>query len=584
MNVEHLPGRVNRIAFALALVLGAMDAWFFRDWNLNPDGVSYFDLAHAVASHGIPAVINGYWSPLYPVTLGAALRVFSPNAQTMYPLVRIVGYLVFVGTTMSFRRLLRIGVITSAGYHTASPVTRALVLVAAWELYLLLVLKAIGLFLATPDMGVAMFVFWECGELIAVAATPFTAARWARFGIVLAIGYWWKAILFPVSGVMLIVATWIAWRRRDGWRGPIAAGSAFAVLALIIIVPISILVGRPTFGETGRLNQLWFVNDAPYVTTLCAVPGTQLPTQRIGAVRVNTVLIARPLTCPLPELWPESTLPLWYDPSYWYHQTHTYVEVAESVAAVKRDIIYVRDALIDTAALISVAFAVLALAALITKSSPSSAWPLPVVTLVPVLFYLLVYVELRHIVPYLVVGGVATLLAFIGKPGRWRQTALAGVVVIGTLDCAIHLSQPVLIEVSIFRHEVRGDPRPEQVSARVADLLTARGLMRGSRVATINTVWNVDWAQRAGFLVRAYTPEYMELPTQTLTYLRDPCVLAAYDKALRDQRIDAVVVLAPPDMQMPSGFNPLDDTGYFVRLARDRKELTCQRAAGRHGG
>ena len=575
MNVEHLPGRVNRIAFALALVLGAMDAWFFRDWNLNPDGVSYFDLARAVASHGIPTVINGYWSPLYPVTLGAALRLFSPNAQTMYPLVRIVGYLVFVGTTMSFRRLLRIGVITSAGYHIASSVTRALVLVAAWELYLLLVLKAIGLFLATPDMGVAMFVFWECGELIAVAATPFTTARWARFGIVLAVGYWWKAILFPVSGVMLIVATWIAWRRRDGWRGPGIAGAAFAVLALIILVPISMLVGRPTFGETGRLNQLWFVNDAPYVTTLCAVPGTQFPTQRVGAVRVNTVLLARPLTCPLPELWPESTLPLWYDPSYWYHQTHTYVKVAESVAAVKRDIIYVRDALADAAPQLSVAFGLLVLIVLITRSSPSSAWPLVVITVVPISFYLLVYVELRHIVPFLVVGGVAALLAIIARPGRWRQMVLTGIVAMGTLDCVIQLSQPVLIEFSIFRHEVRGDPRPAQISARVAELLTARGLRHGSRVATINTVWNVDWAQRAGFFVRAYTPEYVERPAQTLAYLRDPCVLAAYDAALRTNHIDAAVLIVSPGGRAPDGFEPLDDTGYFVRLIRNQKVPGC---------
>ena len=568
MKVENLPGRINRVAFALALVLGAMDAWFFRDWNLNPDGVSYFDLAQTVAHHGIPAVINGYWSPLYPATLGAALRVFSPTAQTIYPLVRIIGFLIFVGATMSFRRLLRIGVTTSAGYHTAPPVTRALILVAAWELYFLLVLKAIGLFLATPDMGVAMFVFWECGELIAVTATPLSTTRWARFGIVLAIGYWWKAILFPVSGVMLLIAFWIAWRRRDGWRGPGAAGSAFAVLALIIIVPVSMLVGRPTFGETGRLNQLWFVNDAPYVTTLCAPPGTYPPDQRVGAVRTNPVLIARPLTCPLPELWPESTLPLWYDPSYWYHQTHTYVNLTESATAVKRDIIYVRDALIDAAPLISVAFGLLAIIVLITRSSPLVAWPLVVLALVPISFYLLVYVELRHIVPFLVVGGVAALLAIVARPGRWRQVVLAGTVAIGALDGALHLSEPVLIELSIFRHEVRGDPRPAQISALVAELLTARGLSRGSRVATINTLWNADWAQRAGFLVRAYTPEYVEQPAQTLAYLRDPCLLAAYDATLRTQHIDAAVMVVAPGVRAPAGFEPLGDTGYFVRMIR----------------
>ena len=575
MTAEQIPGRVNRIALALSLILGAMDAWFFRDWNLNPDGVSYLDLARAVASHGIPAVVNGYWSPLYPATLGAVLRLLSPNAVIIYPLVRIVGYLLFVGATFAFSRLLRIATSGSPGYHAASPGTRTLVLVAAWELYLLLVLKSVGLFLVTPDMGVALFVFWECGELVALATMPLTSKRWTRFGIVLAIGFWWKAILFPVSGVMLLVAGWIAWRRRDGWRGPIAAGSAFTILALLFIVPLSLLVGRPTFGETGRLNQLWFVNEAPHLTTLCIGPGKRLPLGRVGIVRTDSVLIARPLTCALPERWPDATLPLWYDASYWYQQTHTYMSFEETTAAVKRDIGYMRDALADAAPLMTVAFALLAIIVLVTRSSPSSAWPLVVLTVIPISFYLLVYVELRHIVPFLVAGAVAALLAIINTPSRWRRALLGSVVAIGAVDCAMHLSLPALIELSIFRHELRGDPRPAQLSDRVARLLAARGIEPGSRVATINTLWNVDWAQRAGVLVRAYTPEYTVPPVQSVVELRDPCTAFAYDQALRGARIDAVVMLAPLGVRVPAGFEPLGDTGYFVRLIRDQKGLGC---------
>ena len=575
MNVEHIPGRVNRIALAVALILGAMDAWFLRNWNLNPDGVSYFDLARAMAKHGIPAVINGYWSPLYPAMLGGALRLFAPTTDMMFPMVRMIGYVVFVGATFAFSRVLRIATSGNHNYHAASPAARTLILVAAWELYLLLVLKSIGLFLVTPDMGVALFVFWECGELVALATMPMAPSRWARLGIVLAIGYWWKAILFPVSGVMLLVAGWIAWRRRDGWRGPIAAGSAFSILALLFIVPLSFLVGRPTFGETGRLNQLWFVNDAPHLTTLCIGPGTHLPLDRVGAVRTDSVLVSRPLTCALPERWPDATLPLWYDASYWYQQTHTYMSLQETTAAVRRDIGYMRDALADAAPLMTLTFAVLAIVAFVTRSSPSSAWPLVMLAVIPVSFYLLVYVELRHIVPFLVAGALAVLLAIVNLPSRWRRALLVSTVAIGAVDCAMHLSLPALIELSIFRHELRGDPRPTQLSDRVAKLLVARGIEPGSRVATINTLWNVDWAQRAGVVVRAYSPEYTVPPEQTVGELRDPCTTFVYDQALRRARIDAVVMLAPLGVHIPAGFEPLDDTGYFVRLIRDRKVPGC---------
>ncbi len=575
MKPEQLPDRAHRIAVALAIVLGAMDAWFLRNWNLNPDGVSYFDLARTVSRHGIPAVVNGYWSPLYPAMLGGALRLFAPTTAMMFPMVRMIGYVVFVGATLAFSRLLRIATSSSPGYRAASLGTRTLILVAAWELYLLLVLKSVGLFLVTPDMGVTLFVFFECGELVALATMPMTSGRWTRFGIVLAIGYWWKAILFPVSGVMLLVAGWIAWRRRDGWRGPVGAAAAFTLPALLFMVPLSLLVGRPTFGETGRLNQLWFVNEAPHLTTLCIAPGNHLPLGRVGVVRTDSVMVTRPLTCALPERWPDSTLPLWYDASYWYQQTHTYLSLEETTAAVKRDISYMREALSDAAPLMTVAFAVLAFAALITRSSPSTSWPLVVLAVIPVLFYLLVYVELRHIVPFLVVGAVAALLAIINRPSRWRRTLVAGVVVIGAVDCAMHLSLPVLIELSIFRHELRGDPRPAQLSDRVAKLLAARGIAPGSRVATINTLWNVDWAQRAGVLVRAYTPEYTVPPEQTVAELRDPCTAFAYDQSMRAARIEAVVMLAPLGVHVPPGFEPLGDTGYFVRLIRDQKLPGC---------
>ena len=117
-------------------------------------------------------------------------------------------------------------------------------------------------------MGVALIVFWAAAELMHLATARAATAQWVRFGVVLAVGYWWKAILFPVGAVILGIAFVIAWRRRDRWEGPTAAGASFAVLTLVLIIPVRAHTERVTFGETGRLNQLWYVNAAPYVWTL----------------------------------------------------------------------------------------------------------------------------------------------------------------------------------------------------------------------------------------------------------------------------------------------------------------------------
>lgn len=578
-SADALADRVRRLSFAVVLVLGALDAWFFRDWNVNPDGVSYIDLARAVAAHGPWAALNGYWSPLYPVVIGALLKLVRPAPELLYPLVRALTFTIFVGTTLAFDRLIRLACTHSPAYQSARPWVRAVAMVVFWEAYALFVLKAVGLGLVTPDMGVTFVICWAGGALVQLVAARRGARWWVLLGAVLAVGYWWKAILFPVGGVILLVAFAIAWSRRDSVRGPAYAATVFAALALALIVPVSRLAGRPTFSETGRLNQLWYSNSAPYVWTLCLDAHGTLPLTRAKAVRTDSVVARAPLTCVLPDRWPEATLPMWYDPSWWYRDTHAYFDVGETMHAVRNDIVYLREALATAAPAFTVGVLVVAAAALLTWSSMGAAWPLVLVGAIATTFYLLVYVELRHVAPFLVTSVIAVSLALLSKRGRWRVALLTALAAAGLVDVERYVSEPLLIELSILRHEIRGDPRPQQVSATVARLLTARGLQPGDRVATVNTLWNADWAQRGGFLVRGYVSDVTVSYVQTLRELSDPCVRAAWMTALGRARIEAVVLMlmAPNGLGAPPGFEPLGDTGYYLlRVGRAAAPRGCR--------
>ena len=97
--------RLRMAAIGAAIAVGGLDAWFFRNWNLNPDGVSYLDVARAFAAHGPAALVSGYWSPLYPASIGVALKLLHPGAETMYPVVRLISFLIYIACVFSFDRL-----------------------------------------------------------------------------------------------------------------------------------------------------------------------------------------------------------------------------------------------------------------------------------------------------------------------------------------------------------------------------------------------------------------------------------------------------------------------------------------------
>lgn len=551
---------VHRVAISVMLVLGAIDTAYFRTWNVNPDGVSYINLAQAFAAHGPAALINGYWSLLYPGLLGTVIAAVRPDNESLFSVMRAVGFGVFAATTLAFAHLLR--VVFDHGDFKQVPRQRLCVVIVAWLAYAVFVLKAIGLFLVTPDMGVAGIVFCASAELISITREPIPTRRWARFGAVLAISYWWKAILLPVAGVLLAIAGLVAARRRDNRRGPASAMIAFAVLALVVIVPVSQLAGRITFGESARLNQLWYVAGAPWIYEAC---GTT-PNAGRPAMRPAPTIATTPLTCSMPDQWPESALPMWYDPSWWYRDTQTPVNIAATWTAVLRDVGYLREALGEAAPWLSAGLMIVLVAAIATRTTAAQTWPLYVTGAAAIMLYLVVYVELRHVVPFIMIAAVACLAGLAVRPARWASISLATLAVCGAVDVYEQLGEPLLVSMSILRSEVRGDPHTVPTSALVALRLREHGMAEGARFVTINALWNADWAVRGGYTVRAYTPEYTVPFTQTYRELDGACARAAWAARMTANHIDAALMRVPDPFRAPGGFERLEGTEFYLLI------------------
>jgi hypothetical protein len=70
--------RLKFLVFIFAISLAALQALAASQY-VNPDGISYLDIGDELWRGNWHAVINGYWSPLYPWLLGGALWLFKPG-------------------------------------------------------------------------------------------------------------------------------------------------------------------------------------------------------------------------------------------------------------------------------------------------------------------------------------------------------------------------------------------------------------------------------------------------------------------------------------------------------------------------
>ena len=90
----------------LAAALGALDSWAARS-VLNPMGVSYLDMGDAYFRGDWGTAINGFWSPLYSLPLGLAMRLIKPSPEWEFPVVHLVNYLIYLCALFAFDFFLR---------------------------------------------------------------------------------------------------------------------------------------------------------------------------------------------------------------------------------------------------------------------------------------------------------------------------------------------------------------------------------------------------------------------------------------------------------------------------------------------
>src|SRR5215467_3256024 len=90
--------------WAVAVFLGLCQAWSWR-FYIEPDGVSYIEIAHAYIQRDFVRAVNAYWSPLYSWLLALVISIAHVpeyREATVLHLVNFINYLLSLASFAFF--------------------------------------------------------------------------------------------------------------------------------------------------------------------------------------------------------------------------------------------------------------------------------------------------------------------------------------------------------------------------------------------------------------------------------------------------------------------------------------------------
>jgi hypothetical protein len=481
-----------------SLALGLLHAWFGR-YAMNRDGMSYLDLGDAFFLRDWPNAVNAYWSPLYPWTLGLVLGVVKPPPEWEFPLVHLVNFGVFVAALSAFRFLWNALQSfarerpSNQNPNDAAPLPQWALLILAYAIFLWIALEVERMFEVTPDMAVLACLCLSAGLLLRLRKST-RLWKFALFGLSLALGYWIKAILFPLAFLTLAASYLSKCSRPDWGRGMALAALVFLSASAPLIFLLSTQKDRFTFGDSGKLNYAWFVSPQTFWRNWQGQGQSQAQVTVSGiALHPTRELLQHP---PLFEFDGPvaATYPPWADPSYWNEGLRAHFKLKPQLEVLSRTVPSEGRLLFRSRPELTVGIVILALlSGRLWLPALSQLWPLLAIAIAGLSIYLPILEHDRHLGGFVLLLFL-TLLTAVRLPPEFKRAgsrvvvAVVLVMALGTADYTIRvLTHHVAIAGS--------GPASTWQDLVAAQELRRLGAQPGDKVAVIGDGASAYWAR-----------------------------------------------------------------------------------------
>ncbi|HUQ98888.1 MAG TPA: hypothetical protein VM166_05485 [Gemmatimonadaceae bacterium] len=545
-SLENLARR-PAFAWAVAAALGVVSMVPNR-FIMNPDGISYLNLATQYLRGDWSSAVNGYWSPLYPLVLAATLRVVPASASMESTVVHALTFLIYLGTFASFRYFLselRASRIQEQGSEEDDQplmlTFQAIAVVAcAYALFFWCALSLIGFALVTPDMIVALLLFAAAGVAIRMRREG-TRFGWVGLGAIIGLAYLTKAVMFPL-GIVMCLCCGVPAIPRVALRRSGLAFAGFLLVASPQLVAMSRLAGHFSYGESGTVAYANEVNRTPkFWVGLPAGSGTPEHPMRL----VSRDPWAYEFSLPNTSFSNPSSDQL----AYWMEGVEPRVSMAQQLGVTRRIIGWY----IGTFEIL--VFASLALF-LLRKRVTLRYVSLIVPALAAFGIYALVYAESRYVGAWVVI----LFLCFGASIEFDKKTRRGVAAVMGALSIfygfsTLNLTRSEAMDAIALARNPHPHPQLE-----TAVELQKLGIKPGSRVAGVGYLFNSYWARLAGVQIA------MQVPNDTAYSAAPDSVRQQIVSAFKDAGAVAVISVGKPTAGPGETWQRLGPAGYWVLL------------------
>jgi hypothetical protein len=397
-------------------------------------------------------------------------------------------------------------------------------------------------------------VFFAAGLTCRISVAGSGSRHFVILGVALGIGYYAKSALFPLGLIFLGGLLIYPPSRQVSRTKLLLSLFVFLLVAAPLAILLSKQAGHFTLGEGSKLNYEWHVNEVPPWIDFTGP-------HAVSPVHPPRRLMESPLILEFGSPV-KGTVPLWYDPTYWYAGAHVRFHLGRQIAAIGSNLEDYREIGDQWRVFFGGAVVLWILAACsagfgnIRRAAWIFAWPLIAMSM-----YVLVHVEYRYVAPFCVLLCLATYGVLVP-----RVNSQVGMAVCATVAGAMFI--PFVGNMAVVSGQTMKDllhpqkPTYEIVALGLRDL----GLKEGDSVAVVGWPFGPVFAHYGKLHVDAAimgTDQFWNLSSHQLESVAQ-CLAGA--------GIKAVVVDNRPRGSTPANWHDIKISGsnrYSVLLLSD---------------
>jgi 4-amino-4-deoxy-L-arabinose transferase-like glycosyltransferase len=319
MNSSGL--RKIALIYPLLLILCGIGYAKYDSYQLDGDAVAFMDIADAIHTHDFALAVNGYWNPAYAAALSVGETIAHSSRWNELQTFYWVNFWIFVGCIFACIYFVRSLLLVRERYTSDAPTLPALSPTALLLFSLAFLFygfqRELSIGTVRADALLLFFFFFAASFLLRIQAKG-RFIYYPLLGLALGLAYLTKSFAFLPSGFLLAAIFIFGLTRKSPMRGRILAGAlvagfVFTAVAGPYIVAISKQRGRPTTGESARLNYSFFIDNTGR--------WHEWHSGDLGHATANfkhheQLIIDSPPVYSYAQ-HPIGTYPLWFDPSYW---------------------------------------------------------------------------------------------------------------------------------------------------------------------------------------------------------------------------------------------------------------------------